>query len=148
MARWDKAPHLNGLFGSDEGYDWQAEISADVTWQQIYIATANGEPVGVIIVLDPSCDPTGYWGDLGPNVRAIDLWIGEPDWLGKGVGTQMMRKAIDMYRANEGVTTFYVDPLISNERAHRFYERLGFRRIDQRRFGEDECYVYRRTIGQ
>ena len=35
------------------------------------------------------------------------------------------------------------DPLASNTRAHRFYERLGFRFIEQRRFGEDDCFVYR-----
>lgn len=36
-----------------------------------------------------------------------------------------------------------IDPLASNTRAHRFYERLGFQCIDRRWFGEDDCFVYR-----
>ncbi len=34
-------------------------------------------------------------------------------------------------------------PLAANVRAHRFYERLGFRFVERRRFGQDECLVYR-----
>lgn len=36
-----------------------------------------------------------------------------------------------------------IDPLASNERSHRFYERLGFRFVERRSFGEDDCFVYR-----
>lgn len=36
-----------------------------------------------------------------------------------------------------------IDPLASNTRAHRFYERLGFRLVGPRRFGDDDCLVYR-----
>jgi hypothetical protein len=28
-------------------------------------------------------------------------------------------------------------------RAHRFYERLGLRFVERRRFGNDDCFVYR-----
>jgi len=36
-----------------------------------------------------------------------------------------------------------VDPLVSNTRAHRFYERLGFKLLERRRFGDDDCLVCR-----
>ena len=36
-----------------------------------------------------------------------------------------------------------IDPLASNVRAHAFYERLGFRFVERRCFGDDECLVYR-----
>jgi hypothetical protein len=36
-----------------------------------------------------------------------------------------------------------IDPLAGNGRAHRFYERLGLRFVDRRRFGQDERLVYR-----
>ena len=26
---------------------------------------------------------------------------------------------------------------------HRFYVRLGFERVERRKFGNDDCYVYR-----
>jgi aminoglycoside 6'-N-acetyltransferase len=36
-----------------------------------------------------------------------------------------------------------IDPLASNTRAHRFYERLGFQFVERRQFGDDDCFVYR-----
>ncbi|MGF1525750.1 MAG: hypothetical protein ACFCBW_03000 [Candidatus Competibacterales bacterium] len=45
--------------------------------------------------------------------------------------------------ANPAVSAALVDPLVSNVCAHRFYERLGFRLVEVRRFGADECCVYR-----
>ncbi|MBE9143836.1 GNAT family N-acetyltransferase [Planktothrix mougeotii LEGE 06226] len=40
------------------------------------------------------------------------------------------------------VTAILVDPLANNTRAHRFYERLGFKFVESRRFGDDDCFVY------
>jgi aminoglycoside 6'-N-acetyltransferase len=40
------------------------------------------------------------------------------------------------------VTAVLIDPLASNTRSHRFYERLGFKWIDRRYFGDDDCFVY------
>jgi aminoglycoside 6'-N-acetyltransferase len=36
-----------------------------------------------------------------------------------------------------------IDPLAGNVGAHRFYERLGFRFVERRRFGTDDGFVYR-----
>lgn len=44
--------------------------------------------------------------------------------------------------ADASVTGVLIDPLASNTRAHRFYERLGFQFVEHRRFGEDDCFVY------
>nr|NIL95851.1 GNAT family N-acetyltransferase [Planctomycetales bacterium]NIN07293.1 GNAT family N-acetyltransferase [Planctomycetales bacterium]NIN76393.1 GNAT family N-acetyltransferase [Planctomycetales bacterium]NIP03471.1 GNAT family N-acetyltransferase [Planctomycetales bacterium]NIP67922.1 GNAT family N-acetyltransferase [Planctomycetales bacterium] len=41
------------------------------------------------------------------------------------------------------VSAVLVDPLASNVRAHRFYQRFGFRLIERRQFGADDCLVYR-----
>jgi aminoglycoside 6'-N-acetyltransferase len=89
-----------------------------------------------------------YWGDVEPNLRAIDIWIGEERDLGRGYGTRMMELAIERCFAEPAVTAIVIDPLAANTRAHRFYERLGFRRIDRRTFGDgDDCFVYRLERG-
>ena len=41
------------------------------------------------------------------------------------------------------MTAVLIDPLESNVRARRFYERIGFEQVGPRRFGEDDCMVYR-----
>ena len=63
---------------------------------------------------------------LAEGHRAIDIWIGDPDYLGQGYGTQMMELAIERSFADPSVTAILVDPLEQNGPAHRFYERLGF----------------------
>jgi aminoglycoside 6'-N-acetyltransferase len=45
--------------------------------------------------------------------------------------------------ADPPVFAVLIDPLAGNVGAHRFYERLGFRFIERRRFGDDDCFVYR-----
>jgi hypothetical protein len=80
---------------------------------------------------------------VAPSLRAIDIWIGEADDLGRGHGTRMMRLAVARCFADPAVTAILIDPLESNTRAHPFYERLGFRYVEHRWFGEDYCRVYR-----
>jgi aminoglycoside 6'-N-acetyltransferase len=35
-----------------------------------------------------------------------------------------------------------IDPLVSNERVHKFYRRLGFKPIGHHMFGDDHCLVH------
>jgi aminoglycoside 6'-N-acetyltransferase len=55
----------------------------------------------------------------------------------------MIQLALACCFSDPTVTAVLVDPLASNTRAHRFYARLGFRFVERRRFGDDECFVYR-----
>jgi aminoglycoside 6'-N-acetyltransferase len=93
--------------------------------------------------MDPARDETHYWGEAEPGFRAIDIWIGEEADLGRGYGTEMMRLALDRCFAEQAVKAVLLDPLASNTRAHRFYERLGFEAVDRRMFGTDDCLVHR-----
>jgi len=54
----------------------------------------------------------------------------------------MMKLAIQRCFKNPTVTGILIDPLKSNIKAHRFYERLGFEYIEERQFDESLCYVY------
>lgn len=99
-------------------------------------------PIGFIQIIDPAREESRYWGDCPDGLRAIDIWIGEPAYLGKGFGTQMMTMAIDRCFENPSVQAILIDPLSGNTRARRFYERLGFRFVEDRRFGDDHCAVY------
>lgn len=73
----------------------------------------------------------------------MDIWIGPPDALGRGYGTQMMTLAIQEAFAAPEVTAIVIDPLDSNTDAHRFYQRLGFMVAGRRTFDEDDCLVHR-----
>jgi aminoglycoside 6'-N-acetyltransferase len=57
----------------------------------------------------------------------------------------MMRLALTRCFADPRVTGIVIDPLASNERAHEFYRRLGFKPVGRRRFGDDDCLVHELT---
>jgi aminoglycoside 6'-N-acetyltransferase len=112
-------------------------------WREQLIAEIDGRPVAFVQIIDPAREDSRYWGEIEAGFRAIDIWIGEAGDLGKGYGTAIMRAVIARCFAAPEVKALLVDPLVSNERSHAFYERLGFRRIEKRQFGADDCYVYR-----
>jgi aminoglycoside 6'-N-acetyltransferase len=55
----------------------------------------------------------------------------------------MMQLAIARCFADAAVEAIVIDPLASNSRAIRFYQRLGFKPVELRDFGEDRCLVHR-----
>jgi aminoglycoside 6'-N-acetyltransferase len=145
LRRWDERPHVRESTGDDDLADWDEELAGDPSWRDWWMAEEDGRPVGIVQIIDPAAEPTRYWGDIGEGHRAIDIWIGETDALGRGIGTVMMRFALARCFAAPDVHTVVIDPLERNVRARRFYERLGFEPVGPRRFGSDNCIVYRLT---
>ncbi len=142
LEHWDQQPHVVDSDPNDE-WHWAVELERNPDWREQLIAELAGRAIGFVQIIDPAREESHYWGDVEENLRAIDIWIGEATDLGKGYGTQMMQLAIHRCFAEPQVTAILVDPLVNNTRAHRFYERLGFQRIESRQFGQDDCYVYR-----
>lgn len=151
LKRWDTQPHVIAATSDDpdadiafESAEWADEISERDPHSHFFIAEAGGRPIGAMQVIDPAQERTHYWGgDCPAGLRAMDIWIGEPDCLGKGYGTQMMTIAIDTAFANPAIEAVIIDPLASNTEAHRFYQRLGFHPVERRMFYEDDCLVHR-----
>jgi aminoglycoside 6'-N-acetyltransferase len=142
LRRWDDEPHVLASDPNDD-WDWENELRRTPDWREQLIAESDGRPVGFVQIIDPAREETRYWGDVPPDLRAIDIWIGDAGDLGHGYGTAMMRLVVARCFADPAVRAILVDPLASNARALRFYERLGFRRIERRQFGADDCFVYR-----
>lgn len=142
LQHWDEQPHVIASDPNDD-WHWDVELERNPDWREFLIAEVDGRPIGFMQIIDPAREDSHYWGDVPANLRAIDIWIGEEADLGKGYGTQMMQLAIARCFADPGVTAILLDPLANNTRAHRFYERLGFRFVKHQRFGDDDCSVYR-----
>jgi aminoglycoside 6'-N-acetyltransferase len=142
LRHWDEQPHVIAAKG-DEDWQWQAELARQPPWREQLIAEVDGRPIGFLQIIDPARDESRYWGCVSEGRRAIDIWIGDQDDLGRGYGTRMMKLAIERCFSDPTVTALLVDPLDCNQRAHRFYERIGFEYVVCRRFGEDSCFVYR-----
>ncbi len=141
LRGWESAPHLDGLLG-DGDWQWETALASDRPAHRPFIAEVEDQPIGFLEILDPALDPERYWGDLPPGHRAIDLWIGNPDFIGRGFGREMMRLALELCFSDPEVHTVLVDPLASNTASHRFYVCCGFRLVEERWFSGDRCCVY------
>lgn len=142
LRRWDERPHVVAADPNDD-WGWEVELGRQLDWREQLIAEVDGRRVGYVEIIDPAREEGHYWGNVAPNLRAVDLWIGEEADLGQGYGTRMMALALERCFADPAVPAVLVDPLASNTRAQRFYERMGFRFVGRRRFGQDECSVWR-----
>lgn len=103
-------------------------------------------PVGAMQTINPETERSHYRGAVGPDLRAIDIWIGEEKFIGKGLGSSMMSFAIDRCFTDPHVKAILVDPLTNNLRVHKFYKRLGFEFLEHRQFEEDnDSFVFKLT---
>lgn len=161
IQAWDKEPHVAAAIGADEDIEdqWlEKQLTTPSPFIWIYSAEINNQPIGCLQICDPVYEETHYWEsalsqlkldkkELSPNadstssLRAIDIWIGPKEYLGKGYGTQMMKLAHELCFQSANVTKILIDPLISNVRAIRFYKKLGYSEVKNHCFGDDHCLI-------
>lgn len=143
LLHWDRQQHVIDS-DLDDNWNWATELQYEPSWREQLMAELDGRPLGFVQIIDPAEEETHYWGEVPPGLRAIDIWIGEAADLGHGYGTTMMQLAIERCFSNPLVHAILIDPLATNVRAQRFYERMGFRFVEQKRLGDDEsdCFVF------
>jgi aminoglycoside 6'-N-acetyltransferase len=134
--------------------DWLSAPASQRWWgdpgeeiRLIYEGEASGESRG-FIVHDDQLGPFAYiqsWPcDAQPaeaivdepwvakqsaGTLGVDITIGRPDLLGKGLGSEVVRQFCQKLFA-EGAPRLIIDPDAANLRAVRAYEKAGFVRFD------------------
>lgn len=141
LRHWDEQDHVIESDPNDD-WGWETELLRTPAWREQLIAEADGRSIGFVQIIDPALEDSHYWGEVAANLRAIDIWIGEADDLGRGYGTQMMWLALERCFAAPDVGAVLIDPLADNVRALAFYPRFGFEAVGLRQFGLDECLVH------
>lgn len=142
LKYWDTQPHVKES-DNDTEWNWEIELKRSPEWREQLIAELDGRSIGVVQIIDPKLEESHYWGEVEPNLRAIDIWIGEKEDLGKGYGTIMMNLAIHRCFKKPEVTTILIDPLETNVRAHKFYQKIGFKEVGIRTFEDELCRVFK-----
>jgi aminoglycoside 6'-N-acetyltransferase len=145
IQHWDEQPHVRGTGGDEDfnDWDWENQLGRDVAWREFLIAELDGRAIGFVQIIDCREEESHYWSeDCPPHSRAIDIWIGEADCLGKGYGTAMMRLAFARCFSDPCCQHILIDPMADNFAAHKFYESLGFKPLGPRQFGPDASLVY------
>lgn len=134
LHEWLRRPHVAEWWGAPSGpEDLEAEFfpARPSGGLEAFVVTLDGRPVGFIQHYTPAaCHADGWWLDEhDPGVRGIDQFIAEPDLLGRGLGTAMIRRFVARLFDDPAVTRVQTDPDPGNPRAIRCYGKSGFRGV-------------------
>ena len=135
MHRWLNTPHVRHWW-YDEGTSYQ-EIEEKylprIEGQELvrpFVILHEGGPVGFIQYYPISAeDDETYTGLVGvENSTGVDLFIGEPEYLYRGLGSHVIRRFLSEYVFSDpGVEVCVIGPEPKNVAAIRAYEKAGFR---------------------
>ncbi len=126
VKHWLTMPHVVEWWGEpDEQFGL---VSGDLTHPAMdqYIVAADDREFGYLQCYRMTEWNTGF-GPQPEGTRGIDQMIGEPDMIGRGHGTALIRSFIEGL-LTAGVPRVVTDPDPENARAIRCYEKAGFAR--------------------
>ena len=136
LHRWIAQPHWQEWWGNPEeeiAYIRDMVDGRDST--RPFLFSVDGEMAGYIqfwIVADQRIEPwvtmAPWLLDLPDDSVGVDLSIADPDQLGHGLGSCVLRQFVSRLRA-DGHQTIVIDPDPSNIRAVKAYEKAGFRPV-------------------
>lgn len=86
-------------------------------------------PVGYIQYFDIKPYEADYEMKNTKDIWAIDLWIGEPAYWEKGIGSKALKLVIDNIIKNKKAKKIIIDPHVDNPRAIHVYEKVGFKKV-------------------
>lgn len=89
----------------------------------------NGQPIGYcqMYLLDFKSLKEYDYDLIGKSVFGVDQFIGEPDFWGKGIGTEFMKLVLRYLFSQKNASSVILDPHADNKRAIRCYEKVGFK---------------------
>ncbi len=125
LERWLRSPHVVRWWGTQ---DLHLTALAQRSKDSHAVITADGRQVGYLCWQrsSPAEFEAAGLTDLPEDLVDIDILIGEPEFLGRGVGPRAMVLLLARL-GGEGVRFAGVGTSISNRPAIRAFEKAGFR---------------------
>jgi aminoglycoside 6'-N-acetyltransferase len=124
IRQWLAWPHVREWWGDpSEQYDLVSGDLDEPAMDQ-FIVSAGSSDFAYLQCYELTAWNSGF-GAHPRGTRGIDLFIGEPDMIGRGHGSAFIRAFVDE-RLRSGAPRMVTDPDPSNTRAVRAYEKAGF----------------------
>jgi aminoglycoside 6'-N-acetyltransferase len=129
ISRWLKLPHISMWWGDPE-----AEldgIAAHLIDPHVapFLAREGSRPIGYMHVYHANPDPFWAGHDLPRETFGLDMFLGETDVIGRGMGTRLVQLVLRRLLSLPETARVQVDPAPDNAAAVRVYEKAGFRQI-------------------
>jgi aminoglycoside 6'-N-acetyltransferase len=135
--RWLLQPHVRRWWNDDphetdypQGTldEWMTAVRGEDP-TDMFVIHMDDRPIGVIqsYRVDAYPDYVAELGELREPAFSLDVFIGEPDLIGRGIGPALLRDFLRMAFEKYGLDYAVIGPARSNVAAIRSYEKVGFR---------------------
>lgn len=144
LLKWLETPHVKLWW--DEDIKWSLELieqkyssyirgykleNNELKNIQAYIIEADRTPIGYIQIYNAyDFEHSSPLINLPSKLAAIDFFLGEPEYLNKGVGLLTLRTFLENF-IDKQYTHVLVDPDRKNIAAIKTYEKAGFKIIQE-----------------
>jgi aminoglycoside 6'-N-acetyltransferase len=125
--RWLQTPEVQRWWVDEAGEVGLDEDDLDEPDLRMWIVSFDGRPFAYLQDYAPHAWDGHHFASLPAGSRGIDQFIGEPEMIGRGHGTGLIRAHVERLFA-EGAPAVGTDPDPDNARAIRAYEKAGFTR--------------------
>ena len=137
VARWWRDDPKESDYPEGTLADWRAAIRGEDP-TDMFVIELDGSPIGMIqsYIVQDYDDYVAEVGELPERALSVDLFIGEPDLIGRGHGTALLREFLRGAFVRYGVEYCVIGPSRANIAAIRSYGKVGFRYL--RDYREDD----------
>ncbi|MEM6729202.1 MAG: GNAT family N-acetyltransferase [Pseudomonadota bacterium] len=127
---WLAEPHIEGWWGEPGVEARLVEEELDAPRVDMRLACHGGTPFAFIQDYGAHAFSAPQYEDQPDDARAIDTFLGDPAYLGRGHGARYIAARVADLRAR--FPCIVTDPDPANTRAIAAYSRAGFRALDTR----------------
>ncbi len=144
LQKWLNSPHLKDTWGENLFWSLSSTQEKYLSYTKGYkiigraqkpihpfIININEVPIGFIQYYNAFDFPRDevkvdeIWKDQNRSLAALDVYLGEPLYLSKGIGSKVVRKFLEEVVFND-FSACLVDPSIDNLKAIHAYTKAGF----------------------
>jgi aminoglycoside 6'-N-acetyltransferase len=141
MLEWLSKEHVKHWW--NDGDDTLEKVAAH------YGRADDVERFVLVETLESVEKPIGYFQYYfdSKKVIGIDQFIGEANYLGRGVGERTIKMFVEMIAEKHQPSAVILDPSPDNKRAIRCYEKVGFKHYETKKCANgDSAYMMRLDI--
>ena len=137
VFRWFHLPHAVQWFGKERTLEavadkYEGSLLGDPA-SHAFIVTLSGRDIGLVewCRFGDHEDVMQLYGVTDPWSVNIDVLLGEPDVVHRGLGVHVIRRFSRevVFAADARFTQCFIDPEVENKAAIRCYEKVGFHHV-------------------
>ena len=140
ISTWLEQSYIREYWG--EPSDWLTEITENISadWVQYFIVE-TAKPIGFLQYYETDKAPSGEWSDEPAGTVGIDYLIGDPEYLGKGYGTQLISLFVEFIKSANRYKYIVADPVSASKSSVKVLDNNGFRQKTNRLYWLDLRYA-------